>query len=106
MPLKSHDSKAPDVRLAPQVRLAMNGDSGEIAGICEDEPTCMQTAISSSFAAAIRGSQKRSLLKTVGSPRGAGFSEKQNAVAPFSAQRSSSVAASAGSHMGTRTRGI
>ncbi len=43
--------------MAPHVRLAMNGESGAICGSCDDEPTCMDTTISSSLAAAITGSQ-------------------------------------------------
>ena len=38
----------------------MNGESGAIVGTCDDEPTCMHTTISRSFAAAITGSQYRS----------------------------------------------
>ena len=57
MPLKSQDSIAPEVRTAPQARLAMNGESGAIWGTCEDEPTCMLQTISRSEAAAITGSQ-------------------------------------------------
>ena len=57
MPLNIHESIAPDVRIAPQARLAMNGESGAISGTCDDEPTCIDTTISRSFAAAITGSQ-------------------------------------------------
>ena len=57
MPLKSHESIVPEVRIAPQVRFAMNGESGRDLRHCDDEPTCMHTTISSSFAAAITGSQ-------------------------------------------------
>ena len=56
-PLNSQESIVPDVRLAPQARLAMNGESGAIVGTCDDEPTCMHTTISRSDAAAITGSQ-------------------------------------------------
>ena len=42
----------------------------------------------------------------VGSPSGAGFSEKQKAVAPFAAQRSISSAASGGSHIGISVSGM
>jgi hypothetical protein len=42
----------------------------------------------------------------VGRPSGAGFSEKANAVAPFATQRSISLEARAGSHIGIRTSGI
>ena len=42
----------------------------------------------------------------VGSPSGAGFSEKQKAVAPFAAQRSISSAASGGSHIGISINGM
>ena len=57
IPLKSHESIAPEVRTAPQVRLAMNGASGAIWGICDDEPTCMLATIPSSLAVDITGSQ-------------------------------------------------
>ena len=57
MPLNSQASIVPEVRDAPQVRLAMNGASGAIWGSCDDEPTCMHTTISRSLAAAMTGSQ-------------------------------------------------
>ncbi len=57
MPLKIHESIAPDVRIAPQARLAMNGESGAIDGTCDDDPTCMEATIPSSFAADMTGSQ-------------------------------------------------
>ena len=58
MPLKIHDSIAPEVRIAPQVRLAMNGASGAICGTCDDEPDVHADAtIPSSFAVDITGSQ-------------------------------------------------
>ena len=57
MPLNSHESMAPDVRIAPQARLAMNGESGAICGTCDDEPTCMQATMPRSEAAAMTGSQ-------------------------------------------------
>ena len=57
MLLKIHESIVPEVRIAPHVRLAMNGASGAIWGTCDDEPTCIDTIISRSFAAAISGSQ-------------------------------------------------
>ena len=57
MPLNIHESIAPEVRIAPHARLAMNGESGAICGTCDDEPTCIDTTISRSLAAAITGSQ-------------------------------------------------
>ena len=33
--------------MAPQARLAMNGESGAIWGICDDEPTCIDATIRS-----------------------------------------------------------
>ena len=56
-PLNSQANMVPDVREAPQVRLAMNGASLAICGRVDDDPTCMQTTISSSFAVVITGSQ-------------------------------------------------
>ena len=56
-PLKSHDSMAPAVRTAPQVRLAMNGESGAIEGTCEDDPTWMLATICRSEAAWSTGFQ-------------------------------------------------
>ncbi len=106
MPLNSHESIAPDVRTAPQVRLAMNGASGAICGICDDDPTCIDATISSSFAVDITGSQYRSLSWIVGSPSGAGFSEKANAVTPRSAMRPISSAARCGSHIGISINGM
>ncbi len=84
----------------------MNGASGEMAGRVDDEPTCMHTTISRSFAAAITGSQNPSGSWMVGRPSGAGFSEKQNAVEPFAAHRSISLAASVGSHIGMSVIGM
>ena len=48
---------APEVRIAPQARLAMNGESGAIWGTCDDEPTCIDATMPSSLAAAMTGSQ-------------------------------------------------
>ena len=42
----------------------------------------------------------------VGSPMGAGFSEKANAVTPLAAIRSISLAAKGGSHIGISMRGM
>ena len=48
---------APEVRFAPQVSDASCGACEEICGIVDDEPTCMHTTISRSFAACMTGSQ-------------------------------------------------
>ena len=57
IPLNSQDSIAPEVRIAPQARLAMKGESGAIWGTCDEEPTCMHATISSSDAVDMTGSQ-------------------------------------------------
>ena len=58
MPLNSHDSMAPEVRIAPQARLAMNGESGAIWGTCDEEPDVHATPPSRApMAVAITGSQ-------------------------------------------------
>ena len=55
---------------------------------------------------AFSGSQYRCSSWMVGKPRGAGFSEKANAVAPLAAHRSSSWAAAKGSQSGIEWVGI
>ena len=57
IPTKSQESIAPEVRIAPQVRLAMKGESGAICGTCEDDPTWMLMTSSRSLAALMTGSQ-------------------------------------------------
>ena len=57
MPLNSHDNIAPDVLIAPQARLAMNGESGAICGTWDEDPTCIDATIPSSLAVAMTGSQ-------------------------------------------------
>ena len=54
----------------------MNGASGDVAGIFDDEPMCMQTTVSVSSHAWKNGSQNLSLSCTDGRPSGYGFSEK------------------------------
>ncbi len=45
----------------------MNGESGDVDGIFDDEPMCMQTSVSVSWHAAKNGSQNRSSSWTDGS---------------------------------------
>lgn len=82
------------------------GASGEILGIVDDDPTCIDATMPTSLAVAITRSQNRFLSLIVGRPRGAGFSEKANAVTPLAAIRSISPAANLGSHFGISMRGM
>ena len=50
---------APDVRMAPQARLAIKGESGAIWGTWEEDPTCIEATIPSSDAVDMTGSQYR-----------------------------------------------
>ena len=61
------------------VELTMNGASGDVAGIRDDEPMCMHTTVPVSSQARKNGSQWRPLSCTDGSPRGCGFSENVTA---------------------------
>ncbi len=60
----------------------MNGASGDVAGIRDDEPMCMHTTVPVSSQAWKNGSQWRSLSCTDGSPSGCGFSENVTAKQP------------------------
>src|SRR4029079_13694313 len=84
----------------------MNGESGEVDGIFDDDPMCMQSVVSVSWSAAKNGSQKRSLSCTDGNPSGYGFSLKATAGLPLSAQRRTSAAASSASQSGTIVSGM
>src|SRR5579884_1284906 len=89
-----------------RVEEMMNGASGAVEGILDDEPMCMHTTVSVSEQAWKNGSQNRPLSWIEGSPRGWGFSGKVTACEPLSAQRRTSAAAAAGSHSGTMVRGM
>src|SRR4051794_3872349 len=88
------------------VELTMNGASGDVAGMRDDEPMCMQTTVSVSSQAWNSGSQNLSLSWTDGSPSGYGFSENAMAKLPLPAQRRTSSAQSCASHSGTIVNGI
>ncbi len=83
----------------------MNGASGDVLGMRDEEPMCMHTTVSVSSHAAKRGSQWWLFECTDGNPSGCGFSEKVMAWLPLPAQRRTSAAASAGSHKGTIVSG-
>ena len=82
-----------------------NGASGDVLGILEDDPMCMQTTVSVSSQARRNGSQKRSLSWIEGSPSGYGFSENATAKEPFPAHRCTSAAAAVGSQRGMSVSG-
>src|SRR5271165_6003168 len=89
-----------------RVELMMNGASGAVVGIDDDDPMCMHTTVSVSVAASNTGCQWPSLSWMEGRPRGTGFSGKVMAKLPLAAHRRISAAARAGSHNGTRVRGM
>ena len=76
----------------------MNGASGEVDGIFDDEPMCMHTTVPVSSHAWNSGSQNRPLSCTDGRPSGWGFSLKAMPRLPFAAVRRTSAAASSASH--------
>jgi hypothetical protein len=86
------------------VELTMNGASGVVPGIFEDEPMCMHSTVSVSTQAANSGSHSPEWID--GRPRGYGFSENVMAWHPCAAQRRTSSAARRGSHSGTMARGM
>src|SRR3954467_14454837 len=89
-----------------RVELTMNGASGDVAGMRDDEPMCMHTIVSVSSHARNSGSQNLFLSCTEGSPSGCGFSENAIAKLPLSAQRRTSSAHSCESHSGTIVNGM
>src|SRR5262245_4011710 len=86
------------------VAATATGASGDVAGICDDEPMCMQTTVAVSWQAAKRGSH--SPLWIDGSPSFGGISLKHIACTPRAAFLLTSSASSVPSHNGTMTRGI
>ena len=88
------------------VELTMNGASGDVAGIRDDEPMCMHTTVPVSWQASKNGSQWRPLSCTDGRPSGCGFSENATAKQPWAALRRTSAAASFGSHSGIIPSGM
>src|SRR5207249_5596811 len=81
------------------VELTMNGASGDVDGIFELDPMCMQSTVSVSSHAEKNGAQC-SWSCTEGNPRGCGFSLNVTARLPFPAHRRTSSPASFGSHSG------
>src|SRR5262249_16109139 len=84
----------------------MNGASGDVAGMREDDPMCMQTTVPVSSHAWNSGYQNLFLSCTDGIPSGCGFSENAIAKLPLSAHRRTSSAHSCASHNGTIVNGI
>ena len=75
------------------VAATAGGASGEVAGICDDEPMCMHTTVSVSCA----GREERvpvAAVDRLGRPSCGGISLKQTARTPRSALRRTSAAAS------------
>src|SRR3546814_14967673 len=88
------------------VELTMNGASGEVAGMRDDEPMCMHNTVPVSWQAAKNGSQWRPLSCTEGRPSGCGFSENVTAKQPRAALRRPSAAARCGSHSRSEERRV
>src|SRR5665213_181960 len=88
------------------VELMMNGASGEVLGILDDEPMCMHTTVPVSSHASKNGFQKSFLLWMEGRPNGCGFSGKVTAKLPLAAQRRTSSAARLASHSGIMLKGM
>src|ERR671916_3148477 len=82
----------------------MNGASGDVAGIRDDEPMCMHTTVSVSWQAAKKGSHWPVWID--GRPSGCGFSEKATAWLPPAGDRRTPAAASSGAHNGIIVRGM
>src|ERR1700716_401520 len=89
-----------DERLIPTA----GGASGETVSIFDDEPMCMQIAVSVSAHAAKNGSQKPEWM--LGKPSTQGFSLKVTERKPRSALRRISAAASSASQSGTTPSGM
>ena len=69
------------------VELMMNGASGDVLGIRDDEPMCMHNTVPVSSQARNTGAQLSDASWMEGSPSGYGFSGKVMAKLPLSAQR-------------------
>ena len=84
--LKIHSTMAPAIISGGPHDIVTNiGDSSDIVNRLLDDPMCMQTTVSVSSQAAMRGSQCPPGSWMVGRPSMAGFSENATAVEPFSA---------------------
>src|ERR1700722_8037657 len=88
------------------VELMINGASGAVEGIRDDDPMCMQRIVDVSWQAANTGSQKRLGSCIDGKPSGYGFSGNVIAKLPFAAHRRISSAAAIGSQSGMRVSGM
>src|SRR5687767_7910724 len=80
------------------------GASGDVAGMRDDEPMCMQIVVFVSSQAAKKGSQKPEWID--GNPRWGGISEKVTARTPRAALRRTSAAASSASQSGMMISGM
>src|ERR1039458_3580726 len=89
-----------------RMELTMNGESGEVDGIFDDDPMCMLMTVSVSSQACRNGSHQPDLSCMEGRPRWKGFSVNATAWLPFSAHLRISSAARWASHKGTMVRGI
>src|SRR5215831_8331564 len=92
VPEKMKSSSEPMAFWNVRVDDTMNGASGEVAGIRDDEPMCMHTTVPVSWQAAKNGSQWPEWID--GRPSGWGFSENATAKLPRDAERRTSAAAS------------
>src|SRR6478609_3037584 len=88
----SDDIALPNVKVDPTAA----GASVEVDGILDDDPMCMHTVVWVSSQARRNGSQSSPWID--GRPRYGGISLKHTACTPRSALRSTSAAASWGSH--------
>ena len=86
------------------VAATAGGASGEVAGICDDEPMCMQTTVWVSWHAAKKGSHWPVWM--LGRPSFGGISLKHTARTPRAALRWISAAAASMSQRGIRQRGM
>ena len=102
-PLKSQSVS--DAIALPKVRVSATagGASGPVAGIFDDDPTCMLTTVPVSSHARKNGSHSPEWIE--GSPRLGGISQNVTARTPRSALRRISSAASSASQSGTMING-
>ncbi len=104
MPLNSQSVS--DAIAFPNVNVSATatGASGPVAGIFDDEPTCMLITVSVSSQAAKKGSHSPEWID--GNPRLGGISQNVTARTPRSALRRISAAASSPSQSGMMISGI
>jgi hypothetical protein len=104
VPENTKSSSEPIAFWNVSVELMMNGASGEVPGMRDDDPMCMHTTVSVSWHAANIGSHLPEWID--GNPSGYGFSENVMAWLPLAAQRRTSSAARSASHSGTMVSGM